>query len=184
MSIKCLPVTRDRWSDLERLFESRGGPHYCWCMACRVNENDGAGKAGKKAALKARVIVGVPIGLLAYSNGEPVAWCSVGPRDSFRPLGGDETLKDVWSLVCFFVKRAFRGKGITSLLIEEAVDFASRNGARYLEVYPADEDSPSYGFMGRRGTFERAGFRYCRKAGKRRNVMLRELTRMPSNKRL
>ena len=28
-------VDRDRWRDLERLFESPGGPKYCWCMVWR-----------------------------------------------------------------------------------------------------------------------------------------------------
>ena len=176
MDVEFLPVTRSRWGDLERLFESRGGPHYCWCMAWRRNENKGSGKAGKKASLQRRVLDGVPIGLLAYVDGAPIAWCSVGPRESFRALGGDDRLKEVWSLVCFFVKRDFRRKGISSLLIEEAITFARENGAHYLEAYPTDADSPSYGFMGRRGAFEKAGFHFCMKAGKRRNVMLRELT--------
>ena len=25
------PVAADRWADLARLFERRGGPKYCWC---------------------------------------------------------------------------------------------------------------------------------------------------------
>ena len=31
------PVTQDRWPDMEQLFESRGGPHPCWCMVWRDN---------------------------------------------------------------------------------------------------------------------------------------------------
>ena len=144
-------------------------------MAWRHNENKVKGKDGKKAALKSRVFDDIPIGLLAFSGDEPIAWCSVGPRESFRPLGGGEALEGVWSIVCFFVKRPSRKRGISALLIVEAAEYARRNGAQYLESYPADTDSPSYGFMGRRSTFERTGFRCCGRAGKRRSVMLREL---------
>ena len=28
-------VDRGRWSDLEGLFDSTGGPKYCWCMVWR-----------------------------------------------------------------------------------------------------------------------------------------------------
>ena len=33
--MKFLPVTSERWPDLERFFESRGGPKHCWCMVFR-----------------------------------------------------------------------------------------------------------------------------------------------------
>ena len=31
-AIEFREVDSDRWGDLERLFESRGGPKYCWRM--------------------------------------------------------------------------------------------------------------------------------------------------------
>lgn len=30
------PVDKNNWRDFETLFESKGGPHYCWCMAWRM----------------------------------------------------------------------------------------------------------------------------------------------------
>ena len=33
--IKFHEVDRGRWSDLEGLFDSTGGPEYCWCMVWR-----------------------------------------------------------------------------------------------------------------------------------------------------
>ena len=177
MDFQFHPVDSDRWSDLERLFESKGGPHYCWCMAWRKNElkQSHPGKAGKKASMKRRVDDALPIGLLAYAENEPVAWCSIGPRESFRSLGGDKALSNVWSLVCFFVTRRFRKQGMTSRLIGAAVDFARQNGADHLEAYPVDPESPSYRFMGINPVFEKAGFVHTGKAGSRRNVMRLDL---------
>jgi hypothetical protein len=33
-------VGRDSWRDLERLFESRGGPKSCWCMVWRATPKE------------------------------------------------------------------------------------------------------------------------------------------------
>lgn len=167
-------VDQARWADLQRLFEGRGGPHYCWCMVWREMPSKLRGKVAKKAALNRRVQNGAPVGILGYVEGEPIAWCSVGPRSSFRRLAEkdhcnpDET---VWSIVCFFIYRKFRGQGFTQRLIEAAVAYARQNGADIVEAYPVDKSSPSYRFMGFLSNFERAGFVKIGEAGKRRHVM-------------
>ena len=117
-------VDASRWDDLERLFESRGGPKYCWCMVWRAGAKTAKGPE-RKAAMKRYVCDGVPIGLLGYASGEPVAWCSIAPRTTYRDLGGPtdvgERPEDVWSLACFFIRRALRGKGLTKRTIVAAV---------------------------------------------------------------
>lgn len=173
MQLEFGPITSQRWTDLERLFESRGGPHYCWCMVWRRNEfaRSIPGKAGKKAALRRRVDDGVAIGLVGYDDGEPVAWCSIAPKDSYRPLGGEDTGGNVWSIACFFIKREYRGRGIKAELIRAALDYAKANGAECVEAYAVAPDSPTYRFMGLVPDFEAAGFEFVCKAGTRRNVM-------------
>ncbi len=177
MHLNIQPVTMDRWTDFERLFESRGGPHYCWCMAWRVNENKKTipGKSGKKASMHNRVKKGIPVGLLAYVENTPIGWCSIAPRETYKKLGGDKIKDGMWSLVCFFIKRQFRNKGLTSRLIDAAIGYAKDNGAKYIEAYPVAPESPSYRFMGFVATFEKAGFQFVQSAGTRRNVMLRAL---------
>jgi len=172
-------VDGTRWADLDQLFEGRGGPHYCWCMAWRQMPSKLRGdKAAKKAQLKERVRTGTPIGILGYVGGEPVAWCSVGPRASFRRLPEEYNrgrVENVWSIVCFFIHRKFRGQGLTPRLIGAAVAYARQTGADVVEAYPVDKSSPSYRFMGLKSNFERAGFVNVGKAGTRRHVMqLRE----------
>jgi GNAT superfamily N-acetyltransferase len=168
-------VDAPRWGDLERLFESRGGPSHCWCMVWRhaPTQVRTGGPAVRKAALHERVAAGVPIGILGYLEDEPVAWCSIAPRDTYRALGGvdDDDAERVWSLVCFFVPRRLRGRGITARLIEAAAQHARRHGATMLEAYPVDPDSPSYRFMGFAPQFQAAGFGEVGRAGTRRHVM-------------
>ena len=177
MKLEYHPVTHDRWEDFERLFESKGAPHNCWCTVWRNVEKTGNNpdKFEKKASMKAQIDGGVPIGILAYADNEPIAWCSIAPRETYRPLGGYETNKKVWSIVCFFIKRPFRNRGLTNQLLDEATKYAKENGAEYIEAYPVEPDSPSYRFMGFKPTFEKAKFTFVKKAGKRRNVMLLSL---------
>lgn len=177
MDINIRAADASTWSDFERLFESPGGPSYCWCTVWR-NKSEGGrpkGKAEKKSCIQAHICSDTPSGLLAYSEGEPIAWCSVAPRESHRKLGGDESKKEVWSLTCFYIKRKLRGKGIYRRLIAAAIEYARQSGAHWLEAYPVQTDSPSYLFMGFIPQFEEAGFHFVKSAGTRRKVMLLEL---------
>jgi GNAT superfamily N-acetyltransferase len=171
-------VDASRWDDLERLFESRGGPKYCWCMVWRAGAKSAKGPE-RKAAMKRTVGDRVPIGLLGYSGGEPVAWCSIAPRPTYRDLGGPtdvgERPEEVWSLACFFIRRELRGKGLTKCIIEAAVQHAAKRGAKVVEAYPVEPGSPSYRFMGYVPTFSAAGFHEVGRAGTRRHVMRRAL---------
>lgn len=181
MAISFREVTSNNWDDLVQLFESRGGPHACWCMVWRNMEKKGkekVPKAAKKAGLKAYIDRQDPIGLLAYDEAEPIAWCSVGPRATYRKLSGDDRIADeqVWSLTCFFIKRPYRQQGLSEQLIAQAIETAKRHGATYLEAYPVAPDAPSYRFMGFVPTFEKLGFSFQHMAGSRRHVMWLKLT--------
>jgi GNAT superfamily N-acetyltransferase len=166
----------ERWGDLETLFESRGGPSYCWCMAWRATREEigHTDRKSRKRFLKKRVEAGTPIGLLAYDGKVPVGWCSIAPKDAYRKLDDQDPGKDaagIWSIVCFFVKKEYRGAGLTDRLIEAAVKRAKRGKASAVEAYPVDGDSPSYRFMGFVPVFEKHGFAEIGKAGTRRHVM-------------
>lgn len=179
LPLRIEPANAAHWPDLERLFESRGGPHACWCSVWRpLSSKERNDKVVKKATLKARVCDGPAIGLLGYLGEEPIAWCSVGPRDSFRRLldQQDETGTEcIWSIVCFFVVRKHRGKGYTDTLIQAAMDYATAHGADLVEAYPVAPDAPSYRFMGFTPPFERAGFKPAGQAGTRRTVMRKSI---------
>jgi hypothetical protein len=60
-------------------------------------------------------------------------------------------------------------------LLDAAAAHARENGAKTLEAYPVDPDSPSYRFMGFVPTFAAMGFRETGMAGTRRHVMRLDL---------
>ncbi|MFN0074252.1 MAG: N-acetyltransferase family protein [Chloroflexota bacterium] len=173
-SLRISAVTPDTWADFERLFESKGAPSYCWCMAWRktAEESKKTDRPSLKVAIANRVKSGTPIGLLGYVESTPVAWCSVAPRHTHSRLVSDGSDDEgTWSITCFFVSKSHRGKGTGRLMLTVAVQHALASGARVVEAYPVDPDSPSYRFMGFVSTFAKAGFAECGREGKRRHVM-------------
>ena len=59
-------------------------------------------------------------------------------------------------------------------MLAAAIKHARTHGAKVVEAYPVDEDSPSYRFMGLVNMFEEAGFREVGREGSRRHVMQRK----------
>src|SRR5262245_59185506 len=89
MKLTILPVTPDRWPDLEAVFNAKGCSvaRCCWCMAYRRSGlrkplPPGTTRAqANRADLKALVDAGKSPGLIAYHGRVPVGWVSVAPRE-------------------------------------------------------------------------------------------------------
>ena len=176
------PVTPDRWQDLEKLFGERGACGGCWCMYWRLKraEFDHKRGQGAKRALKKIVKAGEVPGILAYVEGEPIGWCSVAPREAFPVLDRSRILKPVdgqpvWSVVCFFVARPFRRKGITVKLLTAAVEYAQQHGAKIVEGYPVepkkDTIADTSAYTGLVSAFRQAGFAQVLRRSETRPIM-------------
>ncbi|TMQ69139.1 MAG: GNAT family N-acetyltransferase, partial [Candidatus Eisenbacteria bacterium] len=168
--LRVLPATSDRWADVERLFGPRGACAGCWCMYPRLSGAEfraGAGE-GNRRRLQRLVREGPPPGLLGYLDGEAVAWCALAPREAYPRLEHSRTLarvddRPVWSIVCFFVARPFRRRGLTVEMLGHAARYARERGARVLEGYPVDPRSgktaDAFAWWGVTAAFLAAGFR-------------------------
>jgi molybdopterin converting factor subunit 1 len=185
-SFAVLPATGQRWPHLERLFGPRGACAGCWCMWPRLSAAEfraGAG-AGNRRRLRRLVREGPAPGLIGYVNGEPAAWCALAPRESFPRLARSRALspvddRPVWSVVCFFVARPRRRRGLTVRMLKEAVRYAGRNGARILEGYPVEPSSgrtaDAFAWWGLAGAFRAAGFREVARRSATRPIMRKVL---------
>jgi hypothetical protein len=157
-------VTNETWPDFARLFEARGSPHYCWCMVYRSGANRTMSKEERREAMHGVVARGTPVGLLAYDGDEPVAWCSVAPRETYERLERSKTMPRVsdaptWTVLCFFVKRSHRGLKLTPKLLLGAADYAGREGGEVIEGYPWDTSNNKSRHRGYSSAFRAAGFR-------------------------
>jgi GNAT superfamily N-acetyltransferase len=161
------PLTPERWPDLESLFGKSGASSGCWCMWWRIGREYQARTTEQNRASFRRIVKkGPPPGLIAYRDGEAVAWCAVYPRAQLARLQSSRQLapvdeKPVWALPCFFVKRNARGLGLVAQLIEAAKRYAKKYRAPALEAYPYDSDKPrgnAAAYTGVASTFIKAGF--------------------------
>lgn len=163
------PLAPARWPDLEELFGVRGACGGCWCMTWRLARSDfDAGKGGgNKAALAELVAAGAEPGILGYDHQRAIGWCAVAPRSSYPVLDRSRILKPVddqpvWSISCLFVQKTYRRRGVTTRLIESAVEFAAERGATIVEGYPVEprnaEMPPVFAWTGIASAFRRAGF--------------------------
>jgi GNAT superfamily N-acetyltransferase len=124
---------------------------------------------------------GPPPGLLALSGDLAVGWCQLTPRDAVPWIDRTWRLKrfddlPVWSLTCFYVRKGYRRRGITSALIAGALAAAKREGAPALEAYPVDADeTPSASGTGFASPFRRAGFRTVARHVPPRPIMRHDL---------
>ncbi len=161
------------WPDVERLFGLKGACAGCWCMWWRIENskkwNETKGTRAKEG-LRNLVQSGKAHGVLAFVGNEAVGWCAFGPRWDFPRL---ETVRayrrddvdDVWSVVCFFVHRRWRGRGLSRGLLNAAVDAMRKRGVKTVEAYPATTTkdgrraNPSMTYTGPLKIFEELGFR-------------------------
>lgn len=142
----------------------------CWCMSYRDSRLN---NAERPLYMQDECSREPGPGVLAYVDGEVAGWCSIAPRSSYRRLMNSRTIPflddgpvaaaDAWVAVCFVVRPKFRHQGLMNVLLEGAVEHARSHGARVVEGYPIESETPGKvdvisGYVGTTRLFERAGF--------------------------
>ena len=182
--IEFVAATPDRWKDIEKLFGERGACGGCWCMAWRLTAGEFRANKGEKNKAKFRTMVkkGREPGILAYEGDQPVGWCAIGPRAEFVRLEASKVWapiddQPVWSIICLFVRKDWRNRGLSSKLIAAATELAKEHGAKIVEGYPQDLQGKrlpdSFVWTGLLGAFEKAGFQEVVRRSKLKPVMRR-----------
>ncbi len=150
-----------------------------WWRLKRAQFNRQKGEGNRKA-MKKIVESGEIPGILAYSDGQPIGWCSVAPRERFILLENSRILKrmdnkPVWSVVCFFVAKPFRMKEVTVKLLKAALEFARKKGAKILEGYPVEPKKRKmpdvFLYHGLASAFRKAGFKEVLRRSETRPIM-------------
>lgn len=175
MKLTVAPLTPKRWSDLEAIFKAKGCSvaRGCWCMAYRLSGSRKPPPAGmthaqaNRASLKALVDAGNVPGLIGYRGKVPVGWVSIGSGEEYARLKRSSVMKPVdeqpvWSVICFVVPAEHRGQGVAQALLEGAVAYAKKQGAKLVEAYPVDKPGRSKDdlmWFGAKSMYDNAGFK-------------------------
>jgi GNAT superfamily N-acetyltransferase len=181
LSVAVHPATAARWHDLETLFGEQGADAGCWCMFWRLGPAPFKERpvSEHKEALKGLVEGGQVPGLLLYGDGQAMGRCSIAPRETFPGLERSRVYQrvddqPVWSIVCFFVAKPFRRKGVMKHLLAGALAYAREHGAQIVEGYPRDVAgtvASGTGYRGIASTFREVGFVEVRRASNTQLIM-------------
>jgi GNAT superfamily N-acetyltransferase len=186
MKLELAPLTPSNWKMFESLMGEKGGCGNCWCMYFRLpyktfqeNKPD-----GNKKMMKQLVNRGLPQGLIASMDKEPVGWIAMAPREDYVRVENSRVFKriddkPVWSITCFFIRKEFRHQGLSKQLIKGAVDFAKKKKIKTLEAYPAipyaEKVPHPFLWVGVLSSFLNSGFKIVRQHSKSRAMVRIEL---------
>jgi GNAT superfamily N-acetyltransferase len=120
-----------------------------------------------------------------YDGSTCVGWCQFGSPQELPRIKhlrvyqvGEQTPPD-WRITCFFVDKAYRGKGVSAVALAGALGEIARLGGGTVESYPEDvadrSVSASFLYNSRLSMFERQGFTRVRQLGKHHWVVAREV---------
>lgn len=183
------PLDDTTWPDFAGLVERHNGVWGgCWCMSFHP---EGAGRskppAQNRSEKERRVRDGHAHAALVYDGAACVGWCQFGPTEELPRIkhrrAYDEGLTALpdWRITCFFVDKAYRGKGVAAAALAGALREIARLGGGTIESYPEDAEgrsvSSSFLHNGTVSMFKRAGFQRTRRIGKDRWVVTKVLTR-------
>ena len=192
---RVVPLTPALWPAFEALFGRQGAVMGCWCMYWLMARKDWDASRGaaNKRAMKARADKGPPPGVLAFIGDEAVGWLQIGPRAMTPQWNGarrvstpakeqDAADGGVWAATCFYVKSSARGQGVGAALLDGALKYAKKRGARVVEACPIDGDaSAGAAYVGRTALFKRAKFREVARRKPNRPLMRITLGRKPDH---
>jgi GNAT superfamily N-acetyltransferase len=185
LTLSVRPLTTDRWPSFERLFDTKGSCSRCWCMYWRLGYSYRRHLPEENKASFHKIVQSGPApGLLAFAGPLAVGWCHLTPRRALPAIDSMWRFRSVddipvWSLSCFYTRKSYRRRGVTSVLIAEALATAKRAGAPALEAYPVDADlTRSTSSTGYVSTFIRAGFKTVARRVPTRPIMRHDLRRV------
>jgi len=160
--------------DFEQLAAKQGS---CWCMYYQRETPLPKGRtSAEQRAINRRdkrklVRDGLSHAILVYEGNTPIGWCQYGRREELPRIDARRTYRTVrapagdsnlWRITCFFVDRAYRGKGAAAFALKAALASIRRQGGGVVEAYPVVDKMAAvaeWRWFGTPGMFRREGFR-------------------------
>ena len=169
------PLSESTWPDFAALVERHNGVWGgCWCLEFHPEGKERSVHRREKKELRVRQ--GTAHAALVYDDATCVGWCQFGAPEELprikhlRVYAEGAFPPPQWRITCFFVDKAYRGKGVSSAALAGALKEIARLGGGTVESYPEDvtdrKVSASFLYNSRLAMFEHQGFERVRRLGK------------------
>lgn len=176
--IEVMTVEAGNGRDVEYLFGRAGASNGCWCQYWILGADYTRRERSQNKHDLAEQVGSGHAGLVAYRNGEPLAWARFTPRSQLdwllqRFSRYDFGNEAAWSLSCFFIARRARRQGVMTELITFAAGWG-RDHDTMIEGYPIDtgvDGATRNIFPGVLSVFLDVGFIETGRLGKHRAVV-------------
>lgn len=132
--------------------------------------------------MKSTVESGAVPGLPAYHDNRPVGWVAVEPRETYGRLSRSKILRPVddqpvWLVVCQFVAKECRGRGVSVGLLKAAAGYVRDQGGTIIEGYAVEPRKnplpPVFAYYGLAAAFSAAGYEEVARRSETRPIMRR-----------
>lgn len=162
-------------ADFEWLAAQQGS---CWCMhyqRARPVLQGGTAEEHRRVNRRDKanlVRQGRAHAILVYDGDIPVGWCQYGPREElpridagrgYRKVGPTTEGGPLWRITCFFVDRAYRGRGVAKFALKAALESIREQGGGIVEAFPVVSKKmaavPEWRWFGTPEMFRKHGFR-------------------------
>jgi GNAT superfamily N-acetyltransferase len=154
----------------------------CYCMAHHIpggeEGDDWSTRSWRdnRNDLAERIRTGETQGVVAYCDGQVVAWCNASPRCKFPDYARDDGADDTTGVVtCFVVAPTHRGHGLARQMLAAVLEHFPTSGITAVEAHPANDVTwPGAAYRGTIPLYREHGFDVVHE-GKRATVVRREL---------
>jgi len=175
------PLSESTWPDFAALVEQHNGVWGgCWCLEFHPEGKERS--VHRREKKEYRVRQGTAHAALVYDGAKCVGWCQFGAPEELPRIKHLRVYVDgafappQWRITCFFVDKAYRGKGVSSAALAGALKEIARLGGGTVESYPEDvtdrKVSASFLYNSRLAMFENQGFERVRRLGKNHWVVV------------
>jgi GNAT superfamily N-acetyltransferase len=149
------------------------GPCYCTSptqtseeIDQMVNEFGGDIKGTLRRYAKKMLNEGKIHGYLAFRGNNVIGWCNAGAMDEYVPnrykfvpdFAREIVSGKTMSVVCFAIAPEYRGKGVSTALLERVISDAKVKGFDAVEGYAHTRSGEEFDFKGPTRLYEKLGF--------------------------
>ncbi len=138
------------WPDFERVVEKHNGVWGgCWCTAFHLKRSEEKEWAGKRRALKEKLVrADRSHAALVYNESDVVGWCQFGPPlelpGRMSGYGKLDLAPPDWRITCFFVDRDHRREGVSKVALQGALRMIASEGGGTVDGYPINTRGKPY----------------------------------------